>query len=97
MVDELDPFFENDTRAVEWRSLRVALMRRLAALQSAQESTTNLVEQARLEKEISTLKKQIDTLLIEEVSQQFVEDSVRVTIAVSQLDQGMDDEGGEEY
>jgi hypothetical protein len=91
-MDELDPFFENDTRAAEWRSLRIALMRRLAALQSAQDSTPSPPEQARLEREIGNLKKQIDALLIEEVSQQFVEDSVRVTIAVSHLDRALEED-----
>ncbi|HEY3330111.1 MAG TPA: hypothetical protein VGK19_08845 [Capsulimonadaceae bacterium] len=93
--DELDQYFEHDTRADEWRALRIALTGRLKALRSAQDATDNIAEQARLEREIVNLRKQVDALLIEEVSQQFVEDSVRVTIAVQQLDEASDGEDGD--
>ena len=94
MMDELDPFFENETRAAEWRGLRIALMRRLAALQTAVDDTDVPQERARLEREIETLKGQVDTLLIEEVSQQFAEDALRVTIAVQRLDEAQEMEDG---
>jgi hypothetical protein len=90
MNDELDPYFENDTRASEWRALRIALMRRLAALENDAETTDDPQERARLQREIDSLKSQVDTLLIEEVSQQFAEDALRVTIAVQHLDEAQD-------
>ena len=91
-MDDLDPFFEHDTRAAEWRQLRIALMRRLAALQAAVLTTEAPQERIRIDREIATLKSQVDALLIEEVSQQFAEDAVRVTIAVQRLDEAMDGE-----
>jgi len=89
-MDELDPFFEHDTRAAEWRALRIALMRRLAALQSAAETTVEPAERSKLDREIAALQSQVDTLFIEEVSQQFAEDAVRVTIAMQYLDEMRD-------
>ncbi|MDR3707457.1 MAG: hypothetical protein P4L33_04090 [Capsulimonadaceae bacterium] len=82
-MDELDPFFPDQTRAGEWRALRIALMQRLAALETTGVEPSSEAEKARVQREIAALKKQVDALLIEEVSQQFAEDAVRVTIAVS--------------
>lgn len=94
MMDELDPYFEHETRAAEWRGLRIALMRRLAALQSAQAATEDPHERTRLAREIDSLRNQVDKLLIEEVSQQFAEDALRVTIAVQHLDDEQDEGDG---
>jgi len=94
-MDELDPFFKNETRASEWRTLRIALLRRLAALETGLENAADEEERKRLSSEIKTLHKQVDTLLVEEVSQQFAEDAVRMVI-VSRVQRGENDENDEE-
>jgi len=79
-MDELEVYFENETRAVEWRNLRLALTDRLKALKAALSEATRPEERATLERQITAVDKQIDVLRIEEAAQQFVEDSVRVTV-----------------
>ena len=94
-MDELDPYFENMTRAGEWRALRLALLRRLEALGAASAEVDSPTEKARIEREMASIRSQVDALLIEEVSQQFAEDSVRVTLARSAIEEDdEDDEAG---
>jgi uncharacterized protein (UPF0335 family) len=82
-MDELSPFFENQTRAADWRELRIALLRRLASLETGRDNADTEEEKTRIEREIKSLNKQVDKILIEEVSQQFAEDAIRFTIASS--------------
>lgn len=86
-MDDLDEYLENETRAAEWRALRLALIERLRRLKSAREETRDESERATLTQEIDKLTKQIDTLQIEEVAAQFAEDSLRFTIGASRLDE----------
>ena len=84
-MDELEVYFENETRAVEWRNLRLALTERLKALRTALADASQPEERSSLERQIAAVDKQIDVLRIEEAAQQFVEDSVRVTVNAHQL------------
>lgn len=86
-MDDLDEYLENETRAAEWRALRLALIERLRRLKAARGETRDESERATLTQEIDKLTKQIDTLQIEEVAAQFAEDSLRFTIGASRLDE----------
>lgn len=85
-MDDLEPYLEGATRAEEWRALRQALIERLRRLQTARQDTRDDSERATLDREIGLLRKQIDTLQIEEVAAQFAEDSLRFTLGASRLD-----------
>ena len=85
-MDDLEPYLEGATRAEEWRALRQALIERLRRLQTACQDTRDDSERATLDREIGLLRKQIDTLQIEEVAAQFAEDSLRFTLGASRLD-----------
>ena len=78
--------------AAELRGWRDALERRLEALEGDRTRTTGPAA-ASLESKIAQLKRQITALQEEEAITQFVEDSVRVTLAMGAVSQGMDDEG----
>ena len=83
---DLDEALGNQTRAEEWRTLRKALAERLRALKAAREATQDTDEQIGLARQIETMEAQIDTLRVEEAVAQFVEDSVRYTIAASRYE-----------
>ena len=86
-MDELDPYFEGETRAAEWRAMRQALAGRLRSLRESLRETSSETDRAKIEREIEAVEKQIQALSIEEVAQQFVEDSVRVTLAQQALEE----------
>jgi len=84
-MDELETYFENETRAIEWRNLRHALTGRLKSLKAALAEAKLPEDRVVLEKQIAKVDQQIGVLRIEEAAQQFVEDSLRVTVNAHQL------------
>jgi hypothetical protein len=90
----LDEALGNQTRAAEWRSLRKALSERLRALRASRDAATGMDEQIALARQIETIEAQVDTLRVEEAVAQFVEDSVRYTIAASHMEDEPDEESG---
>ncbi|BDI28307.1 hypothetical protein CCAX7_003580 [Capsulimonas corticalis] len=88
--DAIEEFMGDNPRASEWRALRLSLTDRLKSLLRQHEQETDLGTLANLERQIHTLREQINALGTEEIVSQFVEDSVRVTIARPDL-------GGEEF
>ena len=78
--------------AAQLREWREALERRLEGLEGDRGKTTG-TGAASLESKIAQLKRQITALQEEEAITEFVEDSVRVTLAMGAVSQGMDDEG----
>ena len=88
--DAIDEFMGDNPRASEWRALRLSLTDRLRPLLRERDIETEPAALASLDRQIVTLRQQIDALGTEEIVSQFVEDSVRVTIARPDL-------GGEEF
>ncbi len=74
--------------ASQLRDWRITLQQRLDALRKEQTVTGN----ERLKPKIDQLRKQVDALLQEEAITSFVEDSVRVTMAM-----GASSDASEEY
>ena len=73
----LDEFLGDTTRASEWRVLRDALRERLAALVGQRGEGRD----SALESQIAALRKQVAALETEDVVAQFVEDSIKVSLA----------------
>ena len=88
--EAIDEFMGDNPRASEWRALRLSLTDRLRPMLRQREQETDLAALASLDRQIHTLREQIDALGTEEIVSRFVEDSVRVTIARPDL-------GGEEF
>ena len=88
--DAIDEFMGDNPRAAEWRALRLSLTDRLKPLIRERDIEIDPSARASLDRQIVTLRQQIDALGTEEIVSQFVEDSVRVTIARPDL-------GGEEF
>ena len=82
--------FLGDERAGHWRQLRKALEERRADLRGRRDAAARQddydLEVLHLDREIATMTKQIEALRIEEAVSEFVEDSIRVTIAKHQND-----------
>lgn len=77
----LDEFLGDTPRATEWRSLREALRERLRALLHSRDRETDPAALASLETQIASLRKQVAALETEEVVAQFVEDSIKASLA----------------
>lgn len=85
-ADDLLAEFLGDTpRAAEWRSLRKALRERLNALLESREREVDAATHSALEVQITALRKQVAALETEEVVAQFVEDSVKASLARAPL------------
>lgn len=94
LKDELlNEFLGDTTRASEWRALRDALRERLSALM--QQRTAESVPA--LEAQIAALRKQVAALETEEVVAQFVEDSIKVSLARAPGDFGESDFGDGDF
>ena len=69
------------TRAAEWRALRDALRERLRALLRSRDTESDPSALTVLETQIASLRKQVAALETEEVVAQFVEDSIKASLA----------------
>ena len=90
--DILEEFLGDTPRAAEWRALREALRKRLKAMLRSRDTEADLVAFASLDTQIATLRKQIATLETEEVVAQFVEDSIKASLARAPLYSELDEE-----
>ena len=79
--DILEEFLGDTPRATEWRELRGALRERLRAMLRSRDTETEPLALAALEAQIAALRKQVAVLETEEVVAQFVEDSVKASLA----------------
>ena len=79
--DILDEFLGDTPRATEWRGLREALHGRLKAMRRSRDMETEPLALQALETQIATLRKQVAALETEEVVAQFVEDSIKASLA----------------
>ncbi len=77
----LEEFLGDTPRATEWRELRVALRERLRAMLHSRETETEPLALLTLETQIAALRKQVAVLETEEVVAQFVEDSIKASLA----------------
>ena len=89
----IEEFLGENPRASEWRALRQALTERLTGLRRQRQQAvgnpqTDPVRLAALDAQISALDRQVAALETEEAVAQFVEDSIKVTLARSQADTG---------
>jgi rhamnose utilization protein RhaD (predicted bifunctional aldolase and dehydrogenase) len=95
MPTESDDFEEalgNQTRASEWKTLRLALVERLRNLRDSQTATSDPDELIRLARQIEILEAQVETIRIEEAVADFVEKSVRYTINSNKMLEQSEDE-----
>ena len=90
--DILEEFLGDTPRASEWRALREALRERLRVMLSSRDAETEPSARALLETQVATLRKQIGALETEEVVAQFVEDSVKASLARAPLAGSLDEE-----
>ena len=89
--DILEEFLGDTPRASEWRALREALRERLRVMLSSRDAETEPSARALLETQVATLRKQIGALETEEVVAQFVEDSVKASLARAPLAGSLDE------
>lgn len=75
----IDDFFEGSPRADELRRMRDALSDRLRALRRQRAESGD--DAPRLTAQIAAMERQIEALKTEEAVSQFVEDSIKVTLA----------------
>jgi len=81
-VDEvIDEFMEDTPRAREWRAMREALEERLKSLKLEIQGAHDIDVVVALQRRVSQVREQIAALKQEEVVSQFVEDSLRVSLA----------------
>ena len=92
----LDEFLGDTPRATEWRALREALRDRLRAMLHARELETEPSALASLETQIAALRKQVAALETEEVVAQFVEDSIKASLARAPVYGKLTEEDSEE-
>ena len=85
--DLIDEALGENTRARELRLFRNALESRQAGMQRELEKSTTDAERAAYAKKIADIKKQIETLRREEAISEFVEDSVRLTVMRSAIEE----------
>ena len=79
--DVLEEFLGDTPRATEWRALREALRERLRAMLRLRDTELDAGARAALETQIAALRKQVAALETEEVVAQFVEDSIKASLA----------------
>ena len=79
--DILEEFLGDTPRATEWRVLRQALRDRLKAMLHLRDLETEPAAREALEPQIAALRKQVAALETEEVVAQFVEDSIKASLA----------------
>jgi uncharacterized protein involved in exopolysaccharide biosynthesis len=79
--DILEEFLGDTPRATEWRALREALRERLHAMLRSRDLETDPAALTALETQIGSLRKQVAALETEEVVAQFVEDSIKASLA----------------
>lgn len=79
--DILEEFLGDTPRATEWRELREALRDRLKAMLRSRDTETEPLALLTLETQIASLRKQVAVLETEEVVAQFVEDSIKASLA----------------
>lgn len=79
--DILEEFLGDTPRATEWRELREALRGRLKAMLRSRDTETDPAALQALETQIASLRKQVAVLETEEVVAQFVEDSIKASLA----------------
>jgi hypothetical protein len=82
----IEEFLGDNPRARELRLMRAALEQRLAVMQRDYDRLTGERERTQLHTKITELRKQIAAIHQEEAITTFVEDSVRVTLHKSALD-----------
>ena len=90
--DILEEFLGDAPRATEWRELREALRGRLRAMLRSRETETDPAASAPLEAQIAALRKQVAALETEEVVAQFVEDSIKASLARAPAYGSLDEE-----
>ena len=86
--ETIQQFLDGKPRAEQLTEWRVTLEHRMAALDEERKKTGAT---ASLDTKIDRLKRQIEALREEEAVTQFIEDSVRVTLAMGSVSDGMDD------
>ena len=79
----VDEFFGENARAADLRQMRQALNERLQALVRDRAAEMDEGRAKALDAQIRTARRQVEALATEQVVAQFVEDSVRVTLAKS--------------
>ncbi len=90
--DVLEEFLGDTPRATEWRALRDALRERLRALVRSRSAETDTAASAALETQIAALRKQVAALETEEVVAQFVENSIKASLARAPAFGSLEDE-----
>lgn len=93
----IEEFLEGQPRAETWRSLRETLAVRLADTRAERDALpADAARRAGLERKIAELRTQVAALAQEEAVTQFVEESVRATLARPLASPGddPDDDGG---
>ena len=88
----IDDFTGDAPRAGEWRALRQALAERRRGLRRQREMETGPGLASALDKQISALDRQIETLQTEEVVSKFVEESIEAVLARAPGDLVADEE-----
>jgi hypothetical protein len=87
----IQEFVGENPRAAEWRALRQALLERLQALRRQRrqevEDGADAPRLRSLDTQIAALDRQVAALETEEAVAQFVEDSIKVTVAKSMIDE----------
>ena len=89
--DTIQQFLEGRPEAAQWREWRETLAGRLEALERERARATGPAAVA-LDARLKQLRKQVSALREEEAVTQFVEDSVRVTLAMGRVTEFADDE-----
>ena len=90
--DILEEFLGDTPRAAEWRELREALRERLRAMLRSRETETEPLALLTLETQIAALRKQVAALETEEVVAQFVEDSIKASLARAPMYGSLDEQ-----
>lgn len=94
MEKVIDEFLGENPRAQKWRELRQSLAERLAGLKKTHALelplSPNSEKMHNIETQIAALERQVHALETEEVVAEFVENSLRVTLARSTIDEDMD-------
>jgi len=90
--DILEEFLGDTPRAAEWRELRQALRNRLKAMIRSREAEIEPAALLTLETQIASLRKQVAVLETEEVVAEFVEDSIKASLARAPAYGSLDEE-----